>query len=95
MKESGKTAWRCRSHTLLNACPLPRLPISVPAKTDVCGTERYSAPDRSPRAVLVLCEAFRLIQYGVICGPVVSEGQYKKTSEHGQVSLEKRPVPPF
>jgi len=25
----------------------------------------------------------------------VSEGQDKKTSEHGQVSLEKRPVPPF
>ena len=61
----GNTAWRRRSHMPLNAGPLPRLPISVPAKTDDA-VQRYS--DSVTSNSLGSCERFRLIQTSLSAG---------------------------
>ena len=81
---------------LLNACPLPRLLISVPAKTESllhrCGS---ALPDSITTCGLGSLRAVQTDSNVVICGPMMSEGRTRTTSEHEQVSLEKRPVPPF
>ena len=78
MKQNGKTAGCFRSPPLLNACPLPRLLISVPTKTEFLLHRCCSALLDS----ITTCGlgSFRAVQIDsnvVIYGPLVSKGRTK------------------
>jgi len=94
MKQNGKTAGCFRSPPLLNACPLPRFLICVPAKTESllhrCGSALL---DSITTCGLGSLRAVQIDSSVVIYGPMVSEGRTRRLLSTNKSVWRNGPFP--